>query len=455
MLPLPMGEGGVRGKCANSICQPFQAQHPQTNPAFWLGSTLFQRCVLHACVVAAFCLAGPARSAEPGTRNAVPRVFLLDAKTLQANRELIRQGDASLAPALAHLQKETREALTAGPFTVMAKTNTPPSGDKHDYISVAPYFWPNPNTKDGLPYIRRDGSRNAENRTLDRQNLGAMIGNFETLAFAYYFTGDEKSANRAALLLRTWFLDPATRMNPNLEFAQAVPGVNSGRGIGLIETAGLSSLVDAVGLLSGSKALTEADQRGLQAWFSEYLRWMQESKNGRDEAAAKNNHGTHYDVQVTSFALFVGKSDIATNILKAAGQKRIARQIEPDGRQPLELDRTNAWGYCTMNLRGLMSLATLGEKVGVDLWHYETPDGRSIRKALDCLVEYAENKREWLPGRSGRPSLSSLGPLLRNAAARYPEAPYNELLKKLPAGDPSDRSNLLRPRSAPQKGESK
>jgi hypothetical protein len=369
----------------------------------------------------------------------------LDADYLRTARQRIHDGDKSLAPALAELEREAKSALSAGPFSVVEKTNVPPSGDKHDYMSIGPYFWPDPASSNGLPYVRHDGRRNPANRTSNRRDLSSMIGTVETLALAWYFTGDEAYANKATQLLRVWFLDPATRMNPNFEFAQAVPGVNTGRGIGLIEMAGMTGLIDSVGLLSGSKSWAEADQRALQQWFTQFVQWMQASKNGRDEAAAKNNHGTYYDLELTTFALFIGKNEIATNVLRAVPAKRIARQIEPDGRQPLELARTNAWGYSVGNLRGLLSLAQLGDKFGVDLWHYETSDGRSIRKALDCLVAFATGEREWLPGRSGEPSLQSLATHLRLAETKYSDLRYQELLLKLKPIEPSDRGNLLRP----------
>ncbi len=377
-----------------------------------------------------------------------PKVYLLDAKYLAATRQRIRGGDKSFAPALAALERDAQTALKVKPFSVVNKTATPPSGDKHDYMSEAPYFWPNPQTTNGLPYIRRDGERNPEiNKISDHGNIGRMPETVETLALAYYYTGDEAYAVKATELLRVWFLDPATRMNPNLQYAQAILGVNSGRGIGLIESRGLVHVVDAVGLLAGAQAWSDADQRGLGKWFGDFLKWMQESKNGRDESAAKNNHGTYYDVQVASFALLLGKTEFATEILKTAREKRIALQIEPDGRQPLELVRTKAWSYSTGNLAGLMSLAKLGECVGVDLWHYETPDGRSIRKALDYLAPFALGEEKWPHQQLGGWSADGFLPLLRQAAAHYPEARYQEMLRKLARETPANRGVLLHPGS--------
>ena len=222
-------------------------------------------------------------------------------------------------------------------------------------------------------------------------------------------------AAKAAQLLRAWFIDGATRMNPNLQYAQAIPGINTGRGIGLIETRGLTRVVDAIGLLAGSKHWTTADQKGMADWFSSFLEWMQQSKNGRDEAAAKNNHGTFYDVQVVSFALFLGKTAWAKSVLETAKTKRIAVQIEPDGRQPLELARTKAWSYSVGNLDGLMLLARLGENVGVDLWNYETRDGRSIRKALEFLQPFASGEKKWSYQQLGEWPPQILLPLIRRA----------------------------------------
>jgi hypothetical protein len=376
---------------------------------------------------------------------AMPRVFLLDAKQVQLTRQRIRDGDKSLTAAWAKLEREAQKALSEGPFSIVNKSVTPPSGDKHDYMSQAPYFWADPKSPNGLPYIRRDGDRNPEiNKITDHRSLDQIEASVETLALAYYFKGDERYATKAVQLLRAFFLDPATRMNPNLQYAQFIPGVNTGRGIGLIETRGLTHVVDAIGLLAGSKSLTEADQRSLQDWFGKFLQWMQESKNGREESAAKNNHGTYCDVQVVSFALFLGQRDLAMRVLQQAQQKRIATQIEPDGRQPLELARTKAWGYSNGNLDGLMLLATLGERVGVDLWNFQTPDGRSIRKALDFLTPVALGERKWQYQELGGVKPESLFPLMRRAANVYHDKQYQALMAKVPDVDLADRGRLLR-----------
>ncbi len=264
-----------------------------------------------------------------------------------------------------------------------------------------------------------------------------------TLSLAYYFRGNEEYAAKATQLLRAWFLDPATRMNPNLEYAQFIPGVNTGRGIGLIETRGLADVVDAIGLLAGSKAWKATDQKGLEDWFSKFLQWMLESRNGREENAAKNNHGTFYDVQATSFALFLGKKDLAKPIVETAKQKRIALQIEPDGRQPLELARTKAWGYSNGNLDGLMLLARLAENLDADLWNYQTKDGRSIRRALEYLYPFAVGDQKWTYQQLGGVDGRSLFPLVRRAAAHYKDGKFKAERARIPRLDPSDRGRLL------------
>jgi hypothetical protein len=371
-----------------------------------------------------------------------PRVFLLDAEML---------AHLKTAPAIDSRKQELVKAVTAaadkamheGPFSVMQKAVVPPSGDKHDYMSQAPYFWADPAKPNGLPYIRRDGERNPELKKIsDHDNLGRMAEDARDLALAYYLTGNAAYAERSSLLLRTWFLDPATRMNPNLEFGQGIPGINTGRGIGLIETRSLMSVVDAAGLLAGSKAWNDADQEDIKAWLSQFLNWMQTSTKGKDEDAAKNNHGTWYDLQVVDYSLFLGKRDLAVDTLNRVKTRRIALQIEPDGRQPLELARTNAFSYSIGNLDGLMQLAWLGSQAGVDLWNFRTPDGRCIRVALDFLLPYATGEKKWDHQQIGGFHGDALLPQLERAAAIYHDPKYFAAVHQLGA-ERSDLQTLL------------
>jgi hypothetical protein len=389
-------------------------------------------------IAVAACLL-PVGAAAPGQ----PRTFLLNPETLVATKAAIARGDAAVMPAWEALRADAAKALTAGPFSVMNKPVAPPSGDRHDYMSQAPYFWPNPGAAGGLPYIRKDGERNPEiDRITDHRAIDGVVANSETLSLAYFYSGDERYAARAAALIRAFYLDPATRMNPNLEYAQFIPGVNTGRGIGLIETRGFTRVVDAVGLIEGSAAWRDADGRGLREWFAAFLGWMQTSRNGRDEAAAKNNHGTYYDLQVASFALFLGRTPLARQILEAAKAKRIAVQIEADGRQPLELARTNAWSYSNGNLDGLTELATLGDRAGVDLWHFATPDGRSIRAAILYLVPFAFGEKRWEAPQINGFNGEALHTVLRRAGAHYDDEELRRAVARLPPLAPAHRLRL-------------
>ena len=211
------------------------------------------------------------------------------------------------------------------------------------------------------------------------------------------------------------------------------------------ETHGLVRIVDAIGLLAGSKTWSKEDQSGLETWFAKYLQWLTESKNGRDEAAAKNNHGTIYDVQIASFALFTGKTETAKRVLESAKKERIAKQVEPDGKQPLELARTLSWNYSTMNLGGFVELAELADNVGIDLWGFQAADGRGIRKAFDYLIPFADGKKKWEYQQLDPLVGERLFNLTRRARLKYKDERFTAVVAATPALPVDDIRHLLLP----------
>lgn len=336
------------------------------------------------------------------------------------------------APALRRLLDDAHAALAVRPFSITEKTAVPPSGDKRDYLSLAPYAWPDPGKPNGLPYLQRDGEINPERDSIPDHGYFARLAVLtETLGLAYFFTDDESFAAQAVLLLRTFFVAPATRMNPHLRFAQGVRGKEGGRPSGLIDTACIARLIDGFGLLAESKSLLKEDRDGILAWFRDYLAWLRESDLGRREGQARNNHGTWYDVQVVSLALVTGQVDVAREVLQFSHKRRIGRQIEPDGRQPEELQRTRSWHYTVFNLEAFIALANLGDCAGVDLWHYQTPDGRSIRKAIDWLVPFALGEKKWTTHEIGGMKLDALWPIAREAASRLQDTKLAEVATRL------------------------
>lgn len=367
--------------------------------------------------------------------------LIVPGRNLAVSRELLRAGDERLRPAFAAFLAEAEEALAQPPVSVVDDDLVPPSGDRRDYTSIGPYWWPNPETEDALPYIRRDGEVNPERNEGDSVALGRMNRAVQALCLGYFFTGREDYAEHAARLLRTWFLDAETAMKPNLNYGQAIPGITEGRGIGIIDTASLASLVDLVGLLDSSPAWTE--HRGLEQWFSAYLDWLLTSKHGHAEARAHNNHGTWYDVQVAAFALFCGREEVARRTLEQVAERRLATQIEPDGSQPHELARTKSWTYSAMNLKGLLTLAQLGRWADVDLWNVVTGDGRSLRRALDFLLAYGEPGLQWPHAQLGGWQFHALLPCLLIAADGFAEPAYRAPLARMPEAIVRSHRSLL------------
>jgi hypothetical protein len=398
-----------------------------------------------------------------------PKPISLDESHLSLTKQRLAVGDASLKPAFDALKTNADAALKKAADSVTRKDLTPPSGNKQDYMSMGPYWWPNPNTPDGLPYVRKDGQTNPATRGngLDSVRLQSMNSAVRDLSLAYYFTGDKAYATKTAEILRVWFLDPQTRMNPNLRYAQAIPGVVDGRGIGLIDSRNMWMVIDAVALIAPSGEFNEAEVRGMRAWFANLVNWMLTSETGHEEDVWHNNHGIFFDAQVINFLLFTGDFTQARQRIFDAQTKRIASQIARDGRQHMELERTRPFHYSTFNLEAALRIARYGEQINtlesalkaddprcvhpqprcaIDVWQFEV-DERSLKRGIDFVTAVAADPKSWTLFTEEEKALNfnPVVPILLMAERAYKTGTYEKVLATLPGSTATALERLLWP----------
>ncbi len=364
-------------------------------------------------------------------------LILMDGAAIERVRDEIQSGQNSAAiEALEVLKKKANASLKEPMTSVVNKPQAPASGDMHDYVSLSPYWWPNPDTENGLPYIRKDGRVNPEREKYDMPALDTMSRAVWRLGFAYYFTGDERYAENAAERLRVWFLDEKTRMNPRLKFSQFIPGVHDGGHYGIIETLRLRWVPDAITMLASSDALSDDEVTALRQWFGDYKDWLLTSDMGQQELAGPNNHGSWCAQQIVLYARVVNDSDTVRRICETI-PARIAAQFEPDGSQPIEIARTRGLDYSEFNVRALMDLAYMAQTVGIDLWHYETADGRSIQRGLDFILPSMTGEKPWPYKQIKTPKHEMFVQGLRRAAIGFNAPVYNDAIKHIPTSDES------------------
>jgi len=373
-------------------------------------------------------------SACGAARRAPLQLLTADGAHVSSVRDSLRRGQPQFKSALAELESDAKQGLTVQPMSVMDKAVTPPSGNKHDYMSRAPYWWPDPSKPNGLPYIRKDGQRNPEiDKITDRAELERLSKTVFSLALAFYFTGGADYAQHAAQLVRVWFLDESTRMNPNLNYGQGIPGIATGRAAGIVETRFLPEIIDSVTLLQGSPAWTDSDGQRLKSWMGAYLNWLETSRLGREEATRGNNQETWEEVQVTGLALYTEQTSVARAAVERS-RAAISLEFEPDGRQLRELARTRAWDYSIFNLTAFLSQAAVSQRVNIDLWNYRTVDGRSLRKGVDYLVPFATGEAHFPYKQITALRTSELHGVLRRAAVGWKDPRYRALAQQIGGG---------------------
>jgi hypothetical protein len=290
--------------------------------------------------------------------------------------------------------RNAKKYLAERPQTVTAAQSKRSTGGAHDFFSEGDYWWPDPKNPDG-PYIQRDGMTNPDNFVEHRKFLMKLSVQAPALTAAWKLTKDRRYADHAAAHIRAWFVDEGTRMNPNLQYAQAIHGRSTGRGTGVIDTIHLVEVARAIPLLAQAGSLTPAAYDATRKWFEEYVKWMTTSKNGTDERDTKNNHATCWLMQVASFARLTGNTELLKWCADRYKAVIVPGQIQPDGSLPLEMARTKPYGYCLFNLEALATLCQIVSETGDDLWNFKTPDGRGIAKAIEYMYPYIRNKKSW------------------------------------------------------------
>lgn len=284
--------------------------------------------------------------------------------------------------------------LSEAPLTITAATSPRSAGGLHDFFSEGDYWWPDPQHPDG-PYIQRDGMTNPENFLEHRRALMRLSVQVPALAAAWRLTKDHRYAQHAARHLRAWFLDERTRMNPHLKYAQAIKGRVTGRGTGIIDTIHLVEVARAIEALEGSTALTPAELAGIKQWFADYLHWMTAHPYGLDEREAKNNHGTCWVMQVAAFARLTGHQELINDCRQRFKTVLVPNQMAADGRFPQEMRRTKPYGYALFNLEAMAAVCQLLSTPEENLWTFELPDGRGMRKAMAFMAPYIRDKKRW------------------------------------------------------------
>ncbi|MBO5907865.1 MAG: alginate lyase family protein [Clostridia bacterium] len=328
-------------------------------------------------------------------------------------------------------KRRAEEFLEAPRMSVVDRKLRAPSGNEHDYTSMGPYWWPNPDTSDGLPYVRRDGEINPETR--DSVTYQEMVTRIFHLSLAAYYYDDARFAKKAVKMIRDWHIEPETYMTPHLEYGQAIPGYCLGRSIGLIDTKYSYMLFNAIRLLEFIGKIDEDTLTRTKAWYSDFTDWMLTSEIGIDEDIQPNNHGTWYDVQISAAALFCDRPTLAARTLAMAYDRRVLTNIMPDGAQPHELKRTRAISYSSMNLDGLFLLGNMARLNNIEAPYWDNfEDGEClIARATEYLYQSCKHfDRFAYQEISGDPGIDGAVMHVARIAELYPASPFAEIVKE-------------------------
>jgi len=356
-------------------------------------------------------------------------LILIDSESASRMRDFGRRERAPL------IDKLAADALTAGPWSV---TYHRPSGlnvnaGPNDYVSEGPYWWPDPKNPSG-PYIRKDGERNPARFEGNRNDLGKMSDSVLALGMGAFFLGKAGCADHANQVLSVWYVDPKTRMNPNLQHGQMVRGISTGRGTGIIDTVSLIHAAQGVVLLEMAGGLDAGVAQGVRRWFADYLKWLNTSQYGLDEKKSGNNHATWWTAQAASFAAFTGDAAVQRMCWDHYRNYLVPEEIKPDGSCPREEERADSLSYSSMNLDAFATVCRLAQMTGVNLWKFRTNKGIGVEKSFTYLMPYVKQPDKWTKQEIGKysadgyvfPGLAGIGLPSQELMAEYLKLPRSQ-----------------------------
>ena len=367
-----------------------------------------------------------------------------DASQLSAVKADIAAGGISHQAAYKQLLRDADAALGKDLYSVTDKERAGPSGDKRDYVSLSRYWWPDPKKEDGLPYFRKDGQTNPEINgvNFDRRRSQYMTDDVMALSLAAYFTGNKAYADKAKLMVETWFLDDATGMLPHLKFAQNVPGRTEGREYGILDTRIYWNVMDSMLLLQSTGQVDAGFVNQLRGWFGNYAAWLITSDFGKKAKEKKNNHGVYYDAQLAHTLMFAGRCDLAKKVVKS-GHDRTKVQIDKTGLLPAEKTRTQSLFYHAFNLRAFLRLAYYGRKLDVDFYDDAKRGAGSVKDSIDFVASYAGRTEEWPYQEINGNVEVSLWHMLKEAQLVDDRQSVDDALSALIYEEPDSRTNLI------------
>lgn len=319
---------------------------------------------------------------------------LLTEREAEPIRSAIARKEAWTLEPVRRLRAAAERHLKEGPWSVTFDRPANVDIDAHDYYSVAPYWWPNPDNPSG-PYIRKDGVTNPDRFMSNKNALHAMCDTVFTLGAAAFFLDDARYSKRASRVIRTWFVDPKTRMNPHLQFSQAIPGANDGRGAGIIDGRVLIRAIQGMEFLEQTGAWDPKEQAAVRKWFEEYLKWLTESDNADDEKRSGNNHASWWTAQVAAVATFVDNQAATKMAFQHYREQIFPKQIRPDGSAPREEQRTKSLWYSAFNLEAFVTTCRIAQLQGVDLWQTRAQKDATLATVVDYLQPYLIDPHKW------------------------------------------------------------